>query len=162
MGKFTLTFLALGFFLFCSCDDKRVFDSYESLPNKWHRDSIVSFQFKAPDTVNDYNLFINLRNSSDYKYSNLFIITQMRFPNGKVVTDTLEYIMAKPTGEWLGTGFGEIKENKLWYKEDVQFSEAGTYTIEIAQSMRESGETKGIEKLSGVTEVGFRIEKSIN
>ena len=145
-----------------SCDKNREFDQYESIPDQWHRDSVMSFEFTAPDTIRQYNLFINLRNNSDYNYSNLFLIANMNFPNGKVISDTLEYRMAEPSGEWLGTGFGELKESKLWYKENVRFTETGDYRIDIQQAMRKSGEPEGIEELEGITEVGFRIENIDN
>lgn len=162
MGKGTpfLIFCCLLFLV--SCDKERVYDEYKSLPNEWHRDSVVSFQLEAPDTLNNYNLFINLRNNSDYKYSNLYIITEINFPYGKVISDTLQYEMAKPSGEWLGTGFGEVKESKLWYKENFRFPEAGEYSVKIQQAMRKRESTKGIKKLEGITEVGFRIENSTN
>ena len=150
------------FLVLTACDKRRVFDQYESLPGQWHRDSLVSFSVVAPDTINSYDLFINIRNDSDYKYSNLFLITNMNFPNGKVISDTLEYAMAAPSGEWLGTGFGELKESKLWYKENIRFTEAGEYRIDIQHAMRQSGNTQGIEDLEGITDVGFRIEHTEN
>ena len=70
--------------------------------------------------------------------------------------------MTTPSGEWLGTGFGELKENKLWYRENIRFTEAGEYEVNIQQAMRKNGETEGIESLDGVTEVGFRIEYKEN
>jgi len=82
----------------------------------------------------------------------------MNFPNGKVLKDTLEYQMAKPSGEFLGEGFSDIKENKLWYKEGVVFNESGEYKIKIQQAMRMNGEVNGIENLEGVIDIGFRIE----
>ena len=152
----------IGCLLLFSCDKTRVVDTYESLPEQWHKDSVVRFNFTAPDTIQPYNLFINIRNNADYSYSNLFLLTEMIFPNGKVISDTLEYRMAEPSGEWLGTGFGELKENKLWYKENVRFSEAGEYEVQIQQAMRKGGDTEGIQTLEGITEVGFRIEKTDN
>lgn len=156
----------LSIFVCClvliSCDQERVYDRYESLPNSWNRDSVISFEINAPDTLNTYNLFLNLRNNSNYNYSNIFLITEIAFPYGKVVTDTLQYEMTKPSGEWLGMGFGEVKENKLWFKEDFRFEEPGTYTFEIQQAMRKRDSVSGIEDLEGITEVGLRIEKSIN
>lgn len=147
-------------FLVSACDSKKVYDTYTSLPNKWHKDSVVSFTFKGLDTTQAYNLFINIRNNNQYRYSNLFLITEMNFPYGKVIVDTLEYKMALPSGKWLGKGFSDVKENKLWYKESIGFPEAGVYTINIRQAMRQSGKVEGIEYLKGITEVGFRIEKS--
>ena len=141
-----------------SCDSKQVFDEYKTIPTAWHKDSIVSFKITPPDTINKYNLFINIRNTFDYNYSNLFLVVEMSFPNGKIIKDTLEYIMAKPTGEFLGKGFSDIKENKLWYKEGVIFNEQGDYNVNIQQAMRQNGSVKGIENLEGITDVGFRIE----
>lgn len=142
-----------------SCDKNRVFDEYKSLPEKWNRDSVVTFKVNGLDSVQPYNLFINLRNTNAYKYSNLYLITAMDFPNGKVVKDTLEYKMAHSDGEWMGVGIGETKASKLWYKEGVRFPEEGTYTFSIRQAMRQNGEEDGIENLKGITEVGFRVEK---
>lgn len=144
--------------IFASCDDNRIYDVYKSLPNEWHKDSVVTFNIKAPDSINPYNLFINLRNTNDYKFNNLYLIVEMHFPHGKIVKDTLQYRMAEPNGEFLGTGFTDVKENKLWYKEGVVFNENGQYTIKIQQAMRENSQVKGVENLEGITEVGFRIE----
>lgn len=151
--------LGLLLIFLVSCDENRVYDEYESV-NSWHRDSLVSFQVKDVDTTQVYNLFINVRNDNQYQYSNLFLITEMHFPEGKVISDTLEYEMAKPDGEWLGTGFGDVKESKLWYKQNVRFDEAGDYEVDIQQAMRKNDEVNGIEELEGITDVGFRIEKA--
>jgi len=141
-----------------SCDSKNVFDEYQSVPNQWHKDSIVSFSVTPPDLSSKHNLFVNLRNTNDYQFSNLFLIVEMNFPNGKVLKDTLEYQMTKPNGEFLGEGFSDIKENKLWYKEGVVFTEEGDYKVNLQHAMRINGEVQGVETLEGITDIGFRIE----
>ena len=145
-----------------SCDSNRVYDVYKSVPNAWHKDSITSFKIYPPDSINPYNLFVNLRNTNTYKYNNLFLIVEMIFPHGKTITDTLEYRMADPSGKLLGTGLTDIKENKLWYKEGVIFNESGEYTVNIQHAMRENGKVNGVVELEGVTDIGFRIEKPQN
>ncbi len=159
--KNLLSTLAISF-CFWSCDSNYVFDEYKTLPNTWHKDSIVRFKVNPLDTITPYNVFINLRNNNDYKYSNLFLIVSTKFPKGKVVKDTLEYRMAKPNGEFLGTGFSDIKENKLWYKEHVVFEEPGFYEFSIQQAMRENGKVQGVINLEGITDVGLRIENIVN
>ncbi|OIQ31100.1 MAG: gliding motility lipoprotein GldH [Bacteroidetes bacterium MedPE-SWsnd-G2] len=146
-----------------ACDSNRVFDAYKSVPDKWHKDSIISFKVSPPDSIKPYNLFVNLRNTNDYKYSNLFLIVEMDYPNGKVVKDTLEYTMAAPNGELLGEGFTDVKENKLWFKgynSPFVFNESGEYTVNIQHAMRENGKVKGVEYLDGITDIGFRIEQT--
>lgn len=142
-----------------SCDGNRVFDEYKNVGDSWEKDTSFIFKFQQPDSTSKYNLFVNLRNTNEYEFQNLFLIVQMNFPNGNVVSDTLEYEMAAPDGKWLGTGFMATKENKLWYKENVSFPEEGTYEIAIQQAMRKINEPNGIQKLKGISEVGFRIEK---
>ncbi|CAH8282765.1 gliding motility-associated lipoprotein GldH [Mariniflexile fucanivorans] len=152
-------FLLLASIIFTSCDPNRVFDVYQPVPNKWHKDSVASFNIKAPDSTNAYNLFVNLRNTNTYKYNNIFLIVEMTFPHGKTIKDTLEYKMADPSGKFLGTGLTDIKENKLWYKEQVVFKEKGDYVVKIQHAMRENGKVNGVVELEGITDVGFRIEK---
>jgi len=148
-----------------SCDSNRVFDQYKSVPNKWHKDSIISFKLTPPDSIRNYNLFVNLRNTNNYKYNNLFLIVEMVYPHGKTIKDTLEYRMADPTGKLLGTGLTDVKENKLWYKGNESkfiFDEAGEYIVNIQHAMRENGKVNGVTELEGITDVGFRIENTNN
>ncbi len=149
--------------VFSSCDSNRIFDEYKSVPNQWHKDTIISFNIIPSDSINNYNLFINLRNTNEYKYNNLFLIVEMDFPNGKTLKDTLEYKMADPNGKLLGTGFTDVKENKLWYKgydKPFIFNETGEYKIKIQHAMRQNGQVNGIDNLEGITDIGFRIEYS--
>ena len=163
LKKISVIVSALNVLLFVlACDTHRVYDEYRSLPNQWHKDSIVNFEVQPPDTLNAYNLYINLRANNAYKYNNLYLIAELNYPNGKAITDTLEYKMAAPTGELLGKGFSDVKESKLWYKgydSDFIFNETGIYNINIQHAMRKNGEVNGVENLEGITEIGFRIEK---
>lgn len=142
-----------------SCDSNRVFDKYKPVPNTWNKENIISFDLNPNDSIQPFNLFVNLRNTNAYKFSNIFLIVDMVNPNGKIQKDTLEYKMAEPSGKLLGSGYTDIKENKLWYKEGFIFKEAGNYTVRIQQAMRERGNVDGVVNLDGITDVGFRIEK---
>jgi gliding motility-associated lipoprotein GldH len=159
MFRNSIILFVFVFFVMVSCDSNSVYDEYKPVPNQWHKDSIISFKINPPDSLNTYNLFVNLRNTNAYKYNNLFLIVEMAFPHGKIIKDTLEYKMADPTGKLLGSGLTDVKENKLWYKEKVVFSEAGDYKVNIQHAMRENGKVNGVVNLEGITDVGFRIEK---
>ncbi len=147
---------------FLSCDRNRVFDQYQTVSETWEKEEKVSFVIPKLDSTKTYNLFINIRNNNAYKFSNLFLISEMKFPNGKVITDTLEYEMASPDGKWLGSGFTDLKENKLWYKENVAFKEDGEYIFTVEHAMRKNGEVEGINSLEGISDIGFRIESTKN
>jgi gliding motility-associated lipoprotein GldH len=131
--------IAMGLFLtIVSCDSKMVVGEMRDMPGYWDINEVLEFHVPQLDSLKKYDLFIHLRNTNDYPYNNIFLIASIEFPHGKTITDTLEYRMADPDGSWLGSGIGTVKENKLWYKEDVSFFE------------------------EGITEVGFSIEEAID
>ncbi len=137
-----------------------MFDQYQTISDGWKIHEPLNFVIKEPDTIQDYDLFITLRNTNEYQYNNLFLITTLDFPHGKRLVDTLEYAMAKPDGSWMGQGFNDVKESKLWYREKVRFRESGTYTMSISHAVRKNGNIQGDQKLRGITEVGVRVEYS--
>lgn len=160
MKRNSIFMLFLTVFVVVSCDSGRIYDEYISLPkSSWNKNNVVAFTFQIKDSIKKKNLFINLRNNKNYNYSNLFLITQMNFPDGQTIIDTLEYNMTDVTGRFLGKGITDVKENKLFYKENITFPSKGNYTLKIRQAMRKNGNVDGIEELEGISHVGFRIEK---
>ncbi len=153
---------SLIFICFASCDQNSIYDNYQTVSGGWGIKEPLSFTIQDPDTIQKYDMFVTLRNTNEYPYNNLFLITALDFPNGRKLIDTLEYAMATPDGTWLGKGFNDVKENKLWYREGVRFRESGTYTLSISHAVRKNGNVSGDIKLKGITEVGVRIEYSKN
>jgi len=155
-----ISILLLVTILFFSCDSKTVISENRSISGVWNKNEIIKFEVSKLDSLKKYNVFINLRNTNDYKYNNIFLIVTMSFPHGKVITDTLEYKMANPNGSWLGTGIGSVKENKLWYKENVSFIEDGIYKLNISQAVRNNKNVEGVTNLDGITDIGLSIEEA--
>ena len=116
--------------------------------------------FKLPrlDSLATYNAYITVRNNNKYPFSNLFLIVSLQHPYGKTAVDTLEYKMARPDGSWLGAGIGNVKENKLFFKQNLIFNEAGNYTLHISHAVRNNGEPQGVSKLEGITDIGYSLE----
>ena len=152
--------LFLLFISLVACDKNRVFDTYSSIGIQgWNKEDLVSFQFDMMDTLGNYDLFIQVRNTNEFEYSNLYLITELQYPSGFHLVDTLEYKMTDSYGRWLGSGFTDIKENKLFYKENFIFLETGTYGVNIQQAIRKRNELDGVQSLKGISDVGFRVEK---
>ncbi len=145
--------------LFMSCEKQNVFSDTKAIPDYWSKDEIVEFNLPEMDSLKKYNMFLEIRNDNDYPFNNLFVIANLKFPHGKTITDTLEYRMAEADGAWLGKGIGTIKDNKLWYKENVSFFEAGSYTLSLQQAVRNNGNVNGVTELKGITDVGYSIEE---
>jgi len=159
MFKFLSPFLILV--LFSSCDSNTIVSESRSLSGVWNKNETIDFTLPQLDSLKSYNLFVNLRNTNDYRFNNIFLIISMEFPHGKTITDTLEYKMANPDGSWLGAGIGSVKENKLWYKENVSFLEKGNYKIRINHAVRNNGTVEGVTNLEGITDIGYSVEKTL-
>lgn len=144
-----------------SCTGNLAYSTFQSTSGgSWGRQEVMEFSFSELDSLQSYNMFITLRNDGTYPYSNLFVIAEMTSPEGISQRDTLEYQMADAEGNWLGSGYGSVKENKLWYRENVVFPDSGVYKISVSHAMRKNGSIEGIEELPGVLDVGLQIEKN--
>jgi gliding motility-associated lipoprotein GldH len=144
--------------LIWSCSKPSFFNKYNSLKdNKWALNQAVTFDVNITDTINPVDAFINLRNNNQYPYSNIYLIVTSRFNHTIFEIDTLEYEMADASGRWLGSGFTDVKENKLVFKTNYVFSKKGTYQFSIKHADRKTGQVLGDAFLPGLTDVGFEI-----
>ena len=157
----SISYLLILTIIISSCNSNVAHTEFKSLNGAvWNRDNIVQFSFSEMDTLQKHHMFINVRNDDGFPYSNLFLIASLTTPKGEVLQDTLEYTMALPDGTWLGKGNGSIKENKLWYKENIVFPSQGVYNLEISHAMRKNGTVSGIIALEGITDIGIEITKT--
>lgn len=158
MNKAIVVLFAVCFFCY-SCSTDVEFVQYKQVEKSvWKATDSIQFYFKVQDTINPKNVFIHIRNTPKYPFANLYIITQLQYPNQNTVIDTLQYQMADDYGKLLGNGLSTIKESKLYYKENFKFLKSGNYKLMIQQAMRKNGEIETID-LQGVNDVGLSIEK---
>lgn len=142
-----------GAMAFTSCDPGKVTDEYKTLPNAtWAADSAQTFTFSIARTNQNNNIYFNVRNDRRYEFSNLWLFVTIEPPSGALLTDTVQVILAEPSGKWLGKGFSGVYDNRLIYRRNVYFPESGKYSIHLKHGMRP-------ENLKGITDVGIRIEK---
>ena len=115
---------------------------YRNFEGHWPALEKVVFDIDAPSDQ-PVNMMIYIRNNLQYPFSNLFLIARLKTGDSLLLCDTLEYAMANAQGQWLGKGFLEVKESKLWWKENYELygicnhsggSQGGHYTAFIKNS----------------------------
>lgn len=154
MLRDTVLPLLLGGILLYSCDPGRIFEKNTRIPDGiWDRNNPVSFEVVVEDTVTAHNLYINVRNTGMYPFSNLYLFITTKAPSGHIIKDTVQIILADERGKWLGKGLGDIWDNRKLYKEQVRFAQKGKYVFVFEQAMRS-------EKLPFILDTGLRIEKA--
>lgn len=146
--------LILSGMLLVSCDSTVIFEENRPIAGSvWKATEPAHFEFEITDTITLHNFYVNLRNGENYPYSNIYFFIDMEFPNGKKAIDTVECFVADKTGKWLGTGVGDIHDNRFLYQHGKQFPMAGLYKIDIRQGMR-------TDQLEGIYDVGFRLSRT--
>ena len=138
--------------LLISCKRADLFTQAVEIHGVWPKNSAVKFTVPVTDTLSPYNFYLNIRHTGKYRYSNLYLFMQTRFPNGTYTKDTLEIMLATVQGKWIGKGWGEIKEDHVLLKSKLKFPHPGNYEFLIWQAMR-------VDTLRAIKSVGLNIEK---
>ncbi len=150
--KKILLLLALFIGMLISCDSKRVYDENIIVENNsWNVKNKLTFDVTISDIRQRYNVYLKVRNGTDYPYSNLFLFLHTVCPDGSVSRDTLELTLADYDGRWLGSGISSVKFSKFLFQEAFQFKQPGKYRFEMEQAMR-------VKELKGIRDIGLRIE----
>ncbi|MEL7586703.1 MAG: gliding motility lipoprotein GldH [Prolixibacteraceae bacterium] len=140
--------------VFMSCDSSRIFEEYRPVEHKgWHKDSVMVFSVEMTDIADSYSMYLNIRHRGDYPNSNIWLSVATLFPDGRLVTDTVELLLADPAGRWKGSGIGDLFDNQTLYMRGLKFPVAGRYRFSIKQAMRPM-------RLKGIHDVGMRLEKN--
>lgn len=152
MSKYFMIFFVCMTLISCSKEGEAI--HMNEINNKWNKNQEQKFVLNIEDIQKPKNIVFVVRNNNEYPYSNLFLITYLKAENDKnAKIDTLNYILAKPTGEWIGTGFGETKETMFQYRTNFTFPKKGKYIIGIKHGMRTNN-------LIGIEDIGVKFENS--
>ncbi|MCB9182870.1 MAG: gliding motility lipoprotein GldH [Flavobacteriales bacterium] len=145
--------------MLAACTSGVVFQADTSIPGgSWDASVTPEFTFEIADTVSKHDVYIDVRHTGDYAYSDLYLFIDLEGPGGRNMRDTVECLLADPMGHWLGKGTGFIfasrtHDAKVLYRLGNRFPVAGRYTIRIEQGMRDN-------PLPGIIDVGVSIERS--
>lgn len=144
--------LLFSILLLASCDSEMVYDEYISLEKgMWKWNDVAVFKMEVEDTLSLNNIYVQVRHSTDYPMSNLYMFVNVKGPGGDFRRDTVNLILATPEGKWIGKGTGRLRELRLLYKSQTRFGKAGLYDFSIEQAMRKAE--------LPVSDVGLRVER---
>ena len=145
--------------LLAACTTNVVYQADAPIPQgAWDNALKPEFAFDITDTVSKHDVFIDVRHTGDYAYSNLYLFVDLEGPGGRAKRDTVECLLADPMGRWYGKGTGFIfaqrtRHAKVLYRLGNRFPASGRYTIRLEQAMRDN-------PLPGIIDVGVSVERS--
>ncbi len=126
-------------------------ESFEIGDGGWQASEALAFEWEVKDTWAEHDFFVDVRHDQTYPFSNVYLFLEFSFPNGKIARDTLGCDLADERGQWYGTGFGNLVDHRIGFRQATQFPLTGTYGVTIRHAMR-------TDPLPGITDVGFRLE----
>jgi len=148
----SILLLMLSIFTLQSCDQNRYFEQDTEISHeKWAAGDQKTFSLDISDTTSLFNFYLNIRNTNDYPFANIYVFIDTKFPDAEVARDTIELQLADIHGKWLGTGSGKYRYNNFILRKGMRFVQTGTYEFRIEQGMRK-------DSLSGISDVGIRLE----
>ncbi|MCQ2226719.1 MAG: gliding motility lipoprotein GldH [Bacteroidales bacterium] len=157
MKKFYLLLIVCLTIISSSCrifNDGEIYNAYVALPNAgWNDDSLAVFHAKIDDNKTPYDITLQIRNQSFYRYANLWLFVDVVAPSGQTLRDTVELTLANSDGSWIGAGWGSLYSLQCPYRLNTRFSEPGDYTFRISHGMRD-------DDIEGIHSVGLRIVKA--
>jgi len=86
--RFCLLIAIIGLW---SCNPNRVYEkNIDIKDNVWDKDVKTSYTVDIEDTTQHYDVYVNIRHTTFYQFSNLWIMIYTTFPDGKRLTQRIE------------------------------------------------------------------------
>jgi gliding motility-associated lipoprotein GldH len=155
MSRATKVIASFAFLIMLtSCNKNIVYSEYRKFKDyEWFAKDKAVFEVDIKDTQSLNNISLMIRHADSYPFNNIFLFVTTKYPDGKVLKDTMEVVLANQKGEWQGSGVGDIFDFKVPVKKNVRFTQAGKYEFSFEQGMR-------TDPLPLIMDFGIEIEKS--
>lgn len=151
-SKYLLILAVLVSTLF-GCSELPFYEKSFSFKNStWKLEDKPVFEVDIEDTVTAYDFILTIRNTTDYKYNNLWFFWESKTPDGQTVREPIEVKITNPDGTWIGINSGTVVENNIHFKRRV-FPASGHYTFTLEEAITEA-------EVKHLLDVSLRIEKA--
>ena len=135
-----------------SCTNTNLADVNMAVPdNSWMYSKSVKAAVEIKDASLAYNISFKIRNTADYRYSNIYVIMRLKSGMTFLKDGRHQFQLAKAEGQWTGKGSGDLYSNTFPLLKNFRFPKAGKYEIEVEQNMRDN-------PLVGISDVGITVE----
>lgn len=139
--------------LFARCTVVPIIDKWQNLSNnQWNKSNKISIPIEIADSDFYYNVYINLRVTNDYKYSNLWMKLNIKYPDSTKLKNDIMLTLADHRGKWTGHSLGHVISFRLPALKNKVFGKSGKYIFELEQNMRDT-------VLKEIMSVGIKIDK---
>jgi gliding motility-associated lipoprotein GldH len=139
------------FLIITSCKQIDLHEQNISIPkNNWQSSDISKSTFEITDTAGIYNVYIVIRHTDAYEYSNIWLNVGLQKEGENMKYQKLNLNLANDLKGWEGIGMNDIWEVR---KPIARVAlKKGTYVTSVGHIMRQN-------PLQNIMNIGVRVEK---
>lgn len=153
MKHITPLFMLFALLLMAACDHDVVSEQIAEVKGeKWKANEAVKCECEIEDADAYYTMELQVRNTVDYPYRNLYLFVDIETPDTMKYCDTVQLFLADNAGRWYGKG-SRLKDRSYYFAADPKFR---TTTHEIKGYVPYS-----VSTLHGMSKHPFRFEPLI-
>lgn len=124
-------------FFFSSCGPNYIYEKQFQIANDgWTYNDSLQFEVNIEDTLQLYNLYLDIDHTTAFPNQNLYIRIHTQFPNGKREGKPVSVDLANKMGTWNGKCSGEDCQLRVFLQQDAFFDMPGLYQFTVAQHTR--------------------------
>lgn len=151
LKQLIITLIAISTLLI-SCNQNGVYEHFVNIPEGiWDKGIVPHFTTTIEETIPAATIYLKIRHSDAYPYSNLKLKITTTLPNGGKNTEPFEVNIKNKDNKFVGSGMGDLWDLKIPLKQHTKL-EAGTYNFDINQTMAD-------DFLPFIVDIGIKIEK---
>lgn len=134
-----------------ACQKRTLYREFKEFKNYvWNKPDKISFEIPIKNQGQIANVILTVRHVGQYPFNNLPVKVNLITPKGETTTLEKDINLKDEKGEFKGDVAGNLYdvEELLW--KEIEFKEAGTYTIILNNSMQR-------DRIPGLVDVGIKV-----
>lgn len=148
--KVLILFVIASTWLFSGCDTNNITDVNHTMrARNWSYADKVKATVDIKDSNKAYHIYFKLRHTSDYRYSNIFVLFNLKTAQKKR-NRRYEFKLAQADGQWNGAGSGNLYTYEFPLLTNFKFPAPGIYELELEQNMRDN-------PLTEISDAGIKV-----
>ena len=135
------------------CGPKIIFNNEVQFDSALAYQDTIHFEFEVVDTLNPYDIVLNIEHNNSYDFQNAYFKLLTKFPNGKIVEDITSFDLKMPNGMTNGNCSGDVCNVPFLIQDNTFFKSMGTYGLKLTQYTR-------VDSLEGIKSIGLKITEA--
>lgn len=137
-----------------ACTYSHTIRDFHNIPSEgWYKRSVESFVIPVQDTLSQYNVTMDIRHNTHFRYQDLWLYVSYSTPlSDSVLCDTVKIPITNESGQWQGKGWGSLYQVSVPLKNPLIVQRGDSAFLSVRPAMKD-------DYLKGVTEIGVTLKK---